>query len=150
MSVYQKNPTNNGSYLQYTDFEKRTAPDEYTTHFTKDKARLNLEELNRYQMSKAYDRMYKDSMTEEEDNVKWKEKQQYFQMSIQDLMSHFLRTMNDILLEISHLMTKYQEQLPVSYQDWIIIFIKDDRIFYVGMFFLIISFVMFFINISDD
>ena len=149
--------TMNRTYLEYSKdrsiskepFQKGRE-NEYNTFYTKDKARLNANDLNAYQMSKAYQELYKKNLKEQYENVQWKEKQEYFKMSIQDLLSQFMKTMNDILLEISHLSTKYQQQLPVSYQDWVLIFIKDDRIFYVGLFLLMVSFFLFFIYTADN
>jgi len=138
-------------YFEYNDKERinREKNKKNSEFLTKSGYRINIQDFNNYQLSKAERELYKKNEEEQYQNVLFKEKKLYFNMSIKELSINFLNVMNQILLDTSHILTKYQEQRTVYWKEWILIFIKDDRIFYVGILFILLSLSMFFITMDD-
>jgi hypothetical protein len=138
-------------YYEYTPEEQERAI-EYqneTTHLTKEGARINTNNFNDYQLSKASQMLYKKNLEESIKNQEYKEKESFFHMTLQEIGTRFLRVMNQILLDLSHLFTKYQAQERVTFKEWMLVFIRDDRIFYVGILFFFLSLAMYFISIDE-
>jgi len=101
---------------------------------------LKYSDYQNYELAKAYNQLY--SMTETANNqaeINKKEKRVY-NLSLNDLYQNFFTVITNVLNDVVSWLSKGDKNI----NDLIEIFIKEDRLMYMGMLLVLISFLMHF------
>jgi hypothetical protein len=110
----------------------------------KDEFTLNKSDYEKLKQSQQYNELYSKQYQENEKQKEIKENKNIYNMSIYTLIKNSSKVSMDILEDL----TIYISQKNKNLNNFFIIFTKDDRLIYVGILFIILSFSLWFIDIS--
>lgn len=85
-------------------------------------------------------------------NIQNKQSKEFLNLSLNDIFKNFTKTLililNDIVIFIDNYLDPKKEKSNLLI-DFLEIFINEDRLIYVGLFFVLISFFIYFMDISS-
>ena len=85
-------------------------------------------------------------------NIQDKQSKEFLNLSLNDIFQNFTKTLililNDIVIFIDNYLDPKKEKSNLLI-DFLEIFIIEDRLLYVGLFFILISFFIYFMDISS-
>lgn len=85
-------------------------------------------------------------------NIQDKQSKEFLNLSLNDIFQNFTKTLililNDIVIFIDNYLDPKKEKSNLLI-DFLEIFINEDRLLYVGLFFILISFFIYFMDISS-
>ena len=110
----------------------------------KDEFTLDKSDYQKLKQSQQYNELYSKQYQENEKQKEIKENKNIYNMSIHSLIKNVSKVSMGILEDL----TIYMSQKNKNINNFFIIFTKDDRIIYVGILFIILSFSLLFIDIS--
>lgn len=126
------------------DYNKNLTSDEvngtFYSNILKYDNLMNLSEFDKMLIAKQYEKLY--GKTKEANMVEQEkyENSKFMNLSLNDVIYKFTNTM----MELIHELPKAYEEDNLSYE----IFTKDDRIIYVGIFFVLLAVFLYFISLT--
>tara|TARA_Y100000590_G_C15691695_1_gene1003639 strand:- start:459 stop:896 length:438 start_codon:yes stop_codon:yes gene_type:complete len=85
-------------------------------------------------------------------NKNFKESQEFLNLSLNEIFDNFTKTLililNDLVLFIDNYLIKQKNTNDNMLNDFLGIFIKSDRLLYVGLFLILISMFIYFMDVS--
>lgn len=104
----------------------------------------NLQELK---MAQEYQDLKNMSDTVNELNKEGKKKEKIYNLSLKDLGINFLSTWTNIINELTNII--YNEKKNKDFNNYLNIFVINDRLLYVGLMFIFISLFLFFVTSTE-
>lgn len=117
---------------------------ELTKHILKNKYTLNYNDYEKLMLTKQYNKLYENSAIINKKNNKIKEDKRIYNLSIKKIAKNTSDNMVGIINDLSN----YVEKDGKNFNNFIYLFVKEDRLIYIGIIFIVISIMLFFINIS--
>ena len=118
---------------------------ENAVHILKNKYTLNYNDYEKLMLAKQYNKLYENSDIINKENSKIKEDKRIYNLSIKNIIKNTSESMVHIINDFSN----YIEKDGKNFNNFIYIFVKDDRLIYIGVVFIIISIMLFFIHLSE-
>ena len=115
------------------------------TNILKNQSTISLNDYEKYQLKQQYNKLYTNTEIENDKNKQDKMNQRFYNLSLKEILNNLSLTLIKIINETS----VYMEKSDRTTKELIDIFIKDDRMIYVGILLIILSLGIFFINISS-
>ena len=110
----------------------------------KDEFTLDKSDYQKLKQSQQYNELYSKQYQENEKQKEIKKNKNIYNMSIHSLIKNVSKVSMGILEDL----TIYMSQKNKNINNFFIIFTKDERLIYVGILFIILSFSLWFIDIS--
>ena len=113
-----------------------------------------LENANTYTMSdfqklklaESYKKLYSDTVLENDKRKKEQYDKRIYNLSLKDLFENFFTVWTQIITEMTTLM--YDNDNNKSWNNYIILFTRNDRIIYVGIMFVLVGLILYFIFLT--
>jgi hypothetical protein len=107
-----------------------------------------LSDFQKLKLAESYKKLYSDTILEN----KKREKQQYdkriYNLSLKDLFENFFTVWTHIINDMTTLMYDNDNENNRSWNNYISILMKHDRIIYVGIMFVLIGLILYFIFLT--
>ena len=116
------------------------------SNILKNESIITLNDYEKYKLNKEYNKLYTNSKIETTELKEEKENNRFYNLSLKKVFDNLITT---IVIIINELTVYIKDKDKLSKQDLIEIFVKDDRLIYVGIFLIIISLLLFFIKTSS-
>jgi len=117
------------------------------SNFLKNKDTLTLKDYQDYVLAKSYEKLYNRSIKANEEQKQLYEQNKFYNLSLKQIGINFYEKMITILNEIT-LFFDENNSKNQSVGNLVNIFLKDDRMVYVGIFFVLLSIILFFVDLS--
>lgn len=108
---------------------------------------LNLSDYSKLKLAESYKKLYEGSIIENDARRDRKEQERVYNLSFKDLSSNFFTTYTNILNEMTTL--AHNKEKNKDFQNYYEILIKGNRLIYIGLGFIILSLIIFFIFSSS-
>jgi len=113
-----------------------------------------LENANTYTMSdfqklklaESYKKLYSDTVLENDKRKKQQYDKRIYNLSLKDLFENFFTVWTKIITEMTTLI--YDNDNNKSWNNYIILFTRNDRIIYVGIMFVLVGLILYFIFLT--
>ena len=105
---------------------------------------FTLNDYEQYQLSKQYDKLNKLSSDENNKNNEIKENKRIYNLSLKKIGYNLSIKSIDIIDEL----VKFIYQKDKTFNGFMLIFTKDDRLIYAGILIVLLAFCLFFINLT--
>ena len=115
-----------------------------TTNILKIDDMFTMSDFEKLMLAKQYDKLYKNSVEENKNLIEKEEDKRIYNLSIKDIVYNLSTTITQIINDFIILSTSSN-----SFNDYMNIFVKDNRIIYIGFLFIILSFIFLFIFLSS-
>jgi len=122
--------------MEDSNFEER--------YVLKDKYTLNNQDYNKLKQAQQYNKLYSQQYNENEKLKSIKENKNIYNLSINILLINLSQVLMDIINDVSIFISKKNKNI----NELILIFVKKERLMYVGIFLLSLSLALWFIDIS--
>lgn len=106
-----------------------------------------LSDFQKLQLAKSYKKLYTNTILENEKREQAKYNKRVYNLSMKNLFENFFTTWTYIVNEMTELV--YDDSNNKNVNNYIIILTKDDRIIYVGIMFILISLIVYFIFLTE-
>jgi len=113
-------------------------------YILKDKYTLNNQDYNKLKQAQQYNKLYSQQYNENEKLKSIKENKNIYNLSIHILLKNLSQVLMDIINDVSIFISKKNKNI----NELILIFVKKERLMYVGIFLLSLSLALWFIDIS--
>jgi hypothetical protein len=115
------------------------------SNILKNESIITLNDYEKYKLNEEYNKLYTNSNIANNEINEKKYNERFYNLSLKDIFNNLIKTLVDILNDLSN----YIENKNKDKIELLEIFIKKERLIYVGVFLIIISLMLFFINISS-
>lgn len=118
----------------------------YRKDILEDVSTYTLSDFQKLKLAQSYQKLYKNTV---EENRRRKEDQynkRVYNLSLKSLFENFFTVWTNIVNETTQL--AYDKSKNKEWNNYIIILTKDDRIIYVGIMFVIIALILYFIFLT--
>ncbi len=115
-----------------------------TTNILKIDDIFTMSDFEKVMLAKQYDKLYRNSLEENKNLIKQEEDKRIYNLSIKDIVYNLSTTITQIINDFI-ILSKTQN----TFNDYMNIFVKDNRIIYIGILLIILSFVFLFIFLSS-
>ena len=108
--------------------------------------------LSDYIDFKNNESLYKNETQLNNELIKKKKEKELFNLSINEIINNFSKEFINMLNDIVYLIHKHyikKDNNENIFQEIILILIKDERLIYLGIFFILLSFFFYFMDISN-
>ena len=119
--------------------------DNNKSNILKNNTTLNLEDFERIQLEKQYNRLYENSIITNNNQIEKKLQERIYNLSLKTIANNTAITFMNILNEF----TVYINEPDKTWNNFTYIFVKNDRLLYVGIMLILLSFVLFIINFGS-
>ena len=116
------------------------------SNILKNESIITLNDYEKYKLNEEYNKLYTNSKIETTKLKEEKENNRFYNLSLKNVFDNLITTIVIILNELT-IYIKDKDQKSNS--ELLEIFVKNDRLIYVGIFLIIISLMLFFIKISS-
>ena len=116
------------------------------SNILKNESIITLNDYEKYKLNEEYNKLYTNSKIKTTELKEEKENNRFYNLSLKIVFDNLITT---IVIIINELTVYIKDKDKLSKQDLIEIFVKDDRLIYVGIFLIIISLLLFFIKASS-
>lgn len=116
----------------------------YTTSILKDDFTVDKTEFEKDMINRQYDKLNFNSMNDSFNLEKKKDNQRIYNLSLLDIAKNTSKTVMDIMNDMSILIKNNNR----NYNNYIEVIIKEDRMIYVGVMFIVLALAIFFISVS--
>jgi hypothetical protein len=106
---------------------------------------INKTDYEKEKINQQYNDLYFNSFNDTLNLEKQKQKKIIYNLSISEITSNLSKVLFDILNELSLL----HKNNNVNFRNYIEVFIKDDRMIYTGILFILLALAIFFIFVSS-
>jgi hypothetical protein len=110
----------------------------------KDNFTLNNQDYNKLKQAQQYNKLYSQQYSENERLKTLKENKNIYNLSIHILLKNLSQVLMDIINEVSVYISKKNKNI----NELMTIFVKKERLMYVGIFLICLSLALWFIDIS--
>lgn len=110
----------------------------------KDNYTLNNQDYNKLKQAQQYNKLYSQQYSENERLKTLKENKNIYNLSIHILLKNLSQVLMDIINEVSVYISKKNKNI----NELMTIFVKKERLMYVGIFLICLSLALWFIDIS--
>ena len=110
----------------------------------KDNFTLNNQDYNKLKQAQQYNKLYSQQYNENERLKTLKENKNIYNLSIHILLKNLSQVLMDIINEVSVYISKKNKNI----NELMTIFVKKERLMYVGIFLICLSLALWFIDIS--
>ena len=117
------------------------------SNYLKFKDTLTLKDYQDYVLAKSYEKLYNRSIKANEEQKQMYENNKFYNLSLKQIGINFYDKMITILNEITLFFDEGNSRNQTA-GNLVNIFLKDDRMIYVGIFFVMLSIILFFVEIS--
>jgi hypothetical protein len=124
----------------YSQLQNNNLTNVLNNNFLIDKTDYEKEKINQ-----QYNDLYFNSFNDTLNLEKQKQKKIIYNLSISEITSNLSKVLFDILNELSLL----HKNNNVNFRNYIEVFIKDDRMIYTGILFILLALAIFFIFVSS-
>ena len=108
---------------------------------------LNLSDYSKLKLAESHKKLYEGSILENEARLDKKKEERVYNLSFKDLSSNFFTTYTNIINEMTSL--AHDKEKNKDFQNYYDILIKGNRLIYIGLGFIILSLIIFFIFSSS-
>lgn len=115
------------------------------SNILKNESIITLNDYEKYKLNEEYNKLYTNSNIANNEINEKKYNERFYNLSLKNIFNNLIKTLVDILNDLSN----YIENKNKDKRELLEIFIKEERLIYVGVFLIIISLMLFFINISS-
>ena len=112
----------------------------------KNESIITLNDYEKYKLNEEYNKLYTNSKIETTKLKEEKENNRFYNLSLKNVFDNLITT---IVIIINELTIYIKDKDQKSNSELLEIFVKNDRLIYVGIFLIIISLMLFFIKISS-
>jgi hypothetical protein len=105
-----------------------------------------LSDFQKLKLAESYKKLYSDTVLENAKRKKDQYDKRIYNLSIKNLFENFFTVWTQIINEMTGLM--YDNDNNKSWNNYISILMKNDRIIYVGIMFVLIGLIMYFIFLT--
>ena len=105
-----------------------------------------LSDFQKLKMAESYEKLYSDSILENAKRKKEKYDKRIYNLSIKNLLENFFTVWTQIINDMTTLM--YDNDNNKSFNNYIRILTTNDRIIYVGIMFIFLGLIMYFIFLT--
>lgn len=116
-----------------------------TTNIFKTDDIFTMSDFEKIMLAKQYDRLYKKSADENKKLIQQEEDKRVYNLSIKNIIYNVSITITAIINDIIIL----SKSTGNTFNDYMNIFVKDNRLIYIGIIFVVLSFVFLFIFLSS-
>ena len=116
------------------------------SNILKNESIITLNDYEKYKLNEQYNKLYTNSKISTSELKDEKENNRFYNLSLKNVFDNLITT---IVIIINELTIYNKDKDNKNTQDLIEIFIKDDRLIYVGIFLIILSLMLFFIKVSS-
>lgn len=116
----------------------------HTTSILKDDFTVDKTEFEKDMINRQYDKLNFNSMNDSFNLEKKKDNQRIYNLSLLDIAKNTSKTVMDIMNDMSILIKNNNR----NYNNYIEVIIKEDRMIYVGVMFIVLALAIFFISVS--
>jgi len=106
-----------------------------------------LSDFQKLQLAKSYKKLYSNTILENKKREEEKYNKRVYNLSLKKLFENYFTTWTYIVNEMTTLM--YDDSNNKDINNYIIILTKNDRIIYVGIMFVLISVILYFIFLTQ-
>lgn len=117
------------------------------SNYLKFKDTLTLKDYQDYVLAKSYQKLYEKSIKVNKEQEKLYETNKFYNLSLKQVALNFYEKMITILNEIT-LFFDEDNRRNMTVGNFFAVFLKDDRMVYVGIFMVCLAIILFFIDIS--
>ena len=115
------------------------------SNILKNSTTLNLNDFERIQLEKQYNRLYENSIITNNNQIEKKLQERIYNLSLKTIANNTAITFMNILNEF----TVYLNERDKTWNNFTYIFVKNDRLLYIGVMLILLSFVLFMINFGS-
>lgn len=105
-----------------------------------------LSDFQKLKMAESYKKLYSDTILENANRKKEQYDKRIYNLSIKDLFENFFTVWTQIINEMTTLM--YDNDNNRSWNNYLRVLMKNDRIIYVGIMFVFVGLIMYFIFLT--
>jgi hypothetical protein len=105
-----------------------------------------LSDFQKLKMAESYKKLYSDTILENANRKKEQYDKRIYNLSIKDLFENFFTVWTQIINEMTTLM--YDNDNNRSWNNYLRVLAKNDRIIYVGIMFVFVGLIMYFIFLT--
>jgi hypothetical protein len=105
-----------------------------------------LSDFQKLKLAESYKKLYSDTILENENRKKKQYDKRIYNLSIKDLFENFFTVWTQIINEMTTLM--YDNDNNRSWNNYLRVLVKNDRIIYVGIMFVFVGLIMYFIFLT--
>ena len=116
------------------------------SNILKNESIITLNDYEKYKLNEEYNKLYTNSKIETTKLKEEKENNRFYNLSLKNVFDNLITT---IVIIINELTIYIKDKDQKSNSELLEIFVKNDRLIYVGIFLIIISLMLFFIKISS-
>jgi hypothetical protein len=117
-----------------------------STNVLDNKNTYTLSDFQNQKLAESYEKLYSNTVLENKKLEDQKYNKRIYNLSIKTLFENFFTTWTHIINEMTVLI--YDNQNNNDINNYIIIFTKNDRILYIGIMFIILSIICYFIFLT--
>ena len=115
------------------------------SNILKNSTTLNLDEYERIQLEKQYNKLYENIIIINNNNVDKKLQERIYNLSLKIIANNTAKTFMDILNEL----TVYMNEHDKTWDNFTYIFVKNGRLLYIGVMLIVLSLIMFVISFGS-
>jgi hypothetical protein len=105
-----------------------------------------LSDFQKLKLAESYKKLYSDTIFENDKRKKEQYDKRIYNLSIKNLFENFFTVWTQIINDMTNLI--YENDNNKSWNNYIRILTKDDRIIYVGIMFVLVGLIMYFIFLT--
>ena len=106
-----------------------------------------LSDFQKFKLAESYKKLYSNTILENQKRIDEKYNKRIYNLSIKKLFENFFTIWTYIINEMTELI--YDPNNNRDINNYIIILTKDNRILYVGIMFILLSLIMYFIFLTN-
>lgn len=106
-----------------------------------------MSDFQKQQLAESYKKLYSKTIYENEKSESNKYNKRVYNLSLKTLFENFFTTWTHIVNEITDLI--YDDNNNKNFNNYIIILTKNERIIYVGIMFILLSLICYFIFLTN-
>ena len=105
-----------------------------------------MSDFQKLKLAESYKKLYSDTVLENDKRKKQQYDKRIYNLSLKDLFENFFTVWTQIITEMTTLI--YDNDNNKSWNNYIILFTKNDRIIYVGIMFVLVGLILYFIFLT--
>ena len=105
-----------------------------------------LSDFQKYQLAKQYEKLYTNTVLENKKREKEAYNKRVYNLSVKNLFENFFTVWTHIINDMTELI--YDPDKNKDWNNYIIIFTKNERIIYVGIMFVLVALIFYFIFLT--
>ena len=142
-SINNKFNSNSNKYYDLKDLYEKNNTN--SSNILNNSTTLNLSDFERIQLEKQYNRLYENSINTNNNEIDNRIKERIYNLSLKTISNNTAITFMNILNDI----TIYIKESDKTLDNFMFIFVKENRLIYLGIILIILSLLLFIINLGN-